>query len=186
MATIAAMPRIVDVVFLEQFHNSMGNADEAAVTVMKSLLVDCRHASSETEEITTCMERALYYFNEFQDPPGAVSAMRQVFQAIEINNGIGKHLDPHKLAACVHKVRDVATYRVQWVSHPIGVEGPYTENLLRFWGDDISDELMFYWNQTYRKVIYEPFLARFVNIYRVAPRPHRARPQRLRDHGDRN
>ena len=91
-----------------------------------------------------------------------------------------------KLAACVHKVRDVATYRVQWVSHPIGHEGPYKENLLRFWDEDISDAQMSYWNQTYRKVIYEPFLARFVNIYRGAPRPQRARPQRLRDHGDRN
>ena len=69
MATIAAMPRIVDVDFLEQFHYSMDKAGEAAVTEMKSLLIDCRHVSSETEEITKCMDRALYYFNKFQDPP---------------------------------------------------------------------------------------------------------------------
>ena len=183
MATIAAMPRIVDVDFLEQFHYSMDKAGGAAVTEMKSLLIDCRPVSSETEEIIKCMDRALYYFNKFKDPPGAVSAMKQLFQANEINNGNGKHLEPHKLAACVHKVRAVVTYRVQWVSHPIGHEGPYKENLLRFWDVDISPEQMSYWIQTYRKLIYEPFLGRFVNIYRGEPRPRQSRPQRLRDHG---
>ena len=175
---IAAMPRVVDVEFLEEFHRAMDEAERAAVTKMESVLFECHQASLEA--ITTCIEEALYYFNTFQTPCGAVSAVKKVLQANEITNGNGQRLHPHTFAECVLKVRDAANFRLQWVSHPIGDDGSsWKENLSCYWGEAIPDDQKSFWLQSYRKVIYDAFLTNLLgpveNINRGGPRAIRQR-----------
>ena len=182
---IAAMPgpRIADREFLQDFKRAMDEAENAAVTKMQSVLIECGEAS--TEEITKCMENALYYFTEWSERPcGAVAAVKQVLQAIEIQNRNGQRLDPLKLFECVPKVRDAAVLRLQWVSHPIGNEGPYKDNLMLLW-PNIPDDQYSYMMWSFRKKVYEPFEevlfpGRVANIIRGGPRPQRQRPQRQR------
>ena len=172
----AAVPMIVDRDFRQHFERAMDEAENAAVTKMQSVFVASCKAS--TEDITTCMRSALYYFTEFQRPCGAVTAVKQVWQAIEIQNGN----DPLKLFECVPKVRDAAVLRLQWVSHPIGNEGPYKDNLMLLW-PNIPDDQHSYMMWSFRKKVYEPFEevlfpGRVANIIRGEPRPRRQRPQR--------
>ena len=172
---------------IERLGQMKNELEESAWDMLQTFL-ETSIQNEVSTEVTTCVERALLFFDYpgvDHTPRGAVDALKQVMQAIEMVERQSEEYE--KLDAASKKVRDSLSVRTQLASLPMGDKKKYHLVLEHAYGGKIDDEENSRLMQSYRKTLWEKFGKiggaflsnnKIENLARGGPRPRRERRAR--------